>query len=73
MNYLNIALKIFIINEYAKSDEFFNRRLQDLADGVGLYQEAVMAVDSRNLEIAGSLPRAAFKPPRPRPKLLLST
>jgi hypothetical protein len=37
MNYLNIALKIFIINEYAKSDEFFNRRLQDLADGVGLY------------------------------------
>ena len=54
MNYLNIALKIFIINEYAKSDEFFNRRLQDLADGVGLYQEAVMAVDSRNLEIAGT-------------------
>ncbi len=46
MNYLNIALKIFIINEYAKLDEFFNRRLQDLADGVGLYQEAVMAVDS---------------------------
>ncbi len=44
MNYLNIALKIFIINEYAKLDEFFNRRLQDLADGVGLYQEAVMAV-----------------------------
>ena len=42
MNYLNIALKIFIINEYAKLDEFFNRRLQDLADGVGLYQEAVM-------------------------------
>jgi hypothetical protein len=37
MNYLNIALKIFIINEYAKLDEFFNRRLQDLADGIGLY------------------------------------
>ena len=43
MNYLNIALKIFIINEYAKLDEFFNRRLQDLADGVGLYQEAVIS------------------------------